>query len=275
MQQTWYKDHASCNRRKEKMLAHIVSDIHLEMNKTPITNVSDLFEKDNIADVIFLSGDIGNVCEDSYWAFLTSCSETYQTVFVILGNHEAYGTTLEKAVRTIRERSKDRNNIVFLNKDTYDLEELGIRIAGTTLWSHVVGEQRSDIGCFISDHRAIRDWSVEHNNVAHAGCLKWLEKEIDRARADGKKLVIMTHHAPLLKSCHAKHLGSPLSSAFETDLSALIIANPHIRLWIYGHTHFSDARKIGETLVLSNQRGYAGENSIGFDRALCVDLSNL
>ena len=262
------------------MLAHIVSDIHLEMDKTPprITSVAELFDKDNQADVLFLSGDIGNVFDDTYWAFLSSCSERYRTVFVILGNHEVYGTTLEKAVRTMRERTKIKdkdkdnvNNLVFLNKDTHDLEELGIRVAGTTLWSHVEDEQRLKIQCCIQDHRAIRDWSVDHNNAAHAGCLKWLKREIDRARADGKKLVVMTHHAPLFESCHAKHRGSPLSSAFETDLSALIVANPHIRLWVHGHTHFSDARKIGETLVLSNQLGYAGEY-VKFDRSLCVDL---
>jgi hypothetical protein len=170
----------------------------------------------------------------------------------------------------MREQCKTIDNIVFLNKDTYDLDD-GIRIAGTTLWSHVEDEQMSDIRCFISDYRAILGWSVEENNQTHSSCLKWLKREIDRARVDGKKLMIMTHHAPLLNSCHIKHRGSPLSSAFETDLSSLIMENPHIRMWMHGHTHHSETRKVGETTVISNQYGCSGE-SVYFDHSMVIDL---
>lgn len=262
------------------MLAHILSDIHLEMDKNSSdkeskVDIQNFFDESNRANIIFLLGDIGNVYEERYWAFMMSCSKRYKKVFVILGNHEFYGTSIENAVKKMREHSKTMDNIVFLNKDTYDIDELdmpglsGFRIAGTTLWSHVEDEQMSDIRCFISDYRAILGWSVEDNNCTHAASLKWLKREIDRARADGKKLLIMTHHAPLLESCQAKHRGSPLSSAFETDLSSLIKANPHICMWMHGHTHHTDTRKVGETIVISNQYGYSGE-SVNFDRSMVI-----
>lgn len=259
------------------MLAHILSDIHLEMDKSGSqvekTDIKYYFDESSQADILFLLGDIGNVYQDRYWNFMRSCSKRYKKVFVILGNHEMYGTCVENAVKKMREQCKTMDNVVFLNKDTYDIDHLGIRIAGTTLWSHVEDEQMSDIRCFISDHRAILGWSVEENNCTHATSLKWLKREIDRARVDEKKLIIMTHHAPLLNSCHPKHRGSPLSSAFQTDLSDLIRANPHICMWMYGHTHHTDKRKIGETLVISNQHGYSGED-VYFDRSLVIDLAS-
>ena len=258
-------------------MAHVLSDIHLEMDRHG-TNTERLDIKhyfDDAADILFLLGDIGNVYdEERYWTFVTSCSRAYKKVFVILGNHELYGTSPENAAKKLREQCKAYENVVFLNRDTYDLDldgtESDIRVAGTTLWSRVEDEQLRDVRCFIADHRTILGWSVEENNYAHEQSVKWLRKEADRAREDGKKLVVISHHAPILNSC-PKHRGSPLSSAFETDLTGLIRANPHIVVWMHGHTHHSYRTTVGETLVVSNQYGYDGE-ATSFDRSLVVEL---
>ena len=260
------------------MFAHVLSDIHLELDKCAAKqDISNYFDSSNKADYLFLLGDIGKDYEDSYTAFLTSCTNKYQKVFLIAGNHDFFSSSIEKTVGRLRKMCKDNDKLVFLNNDTYDIPNSDIRIAGTTLWSEVVEDQASDIRCFIADYRAIKEWSVEHNNYTHAQSVKWLKKENDRAKVDSKKLIVMTHHAPLLQSCHPKHLGSPLSSAFETDLSQLIRANEHIKLWLHGHTHHSDVRTIGKTIVLSNQYGYFGEKDAHekFNPKLRIDLSKL
>lgn len=245
-----------------KMFAHVLSDVHLEMDTScpEKHDISNYFSPTNKADYLFLLGDIGNPFQDTYLHFLQSCiNYGYKKIFIIAGNHEMYNNTVEDAVVKLHELCKDNDTLVFLNESTYDLPELNLRIAGTTLWSKVVDEQMSNVRCFISDHRAIKGWSVEHNNNTHANCVEWLKKETERAEHDGKKLIIMTHHAPLLNSCHPKHIGSVLSSAFEIDLSRFIVSNPHITLWLYGHTHYSQARTIGSTTVLSNQYGYVAD----------------
>lgn len=258
------------------MFAHVLSDIHLEMDKCPAKHdISNYVSPVNKADYLFLLGDIGNPYEDSYRKFLQSCTSKYQKVFMIAGNHEMYHTTVEDAVSKLRELCKENEKLVFLDEETYDLPGLlNIRIAGTTLWSFWTEEQMSDIRCFISDYRAIKGWTGEHNNYAHATCVQWLKMETEKAKQDGKKLVIMTHHAPLLNSCHPKHMGSPLSSAYETDLSQFIRVNPHISLWLHGHTHHSQARTVGSTTVLSNQHGYSADKDAqaSFNPDLRIDL---
>ena len=255
------------------MFAHVLSDIHLEMDKCD-KEISSYFN--NKADYLFLLGDIGNPYEESYTRFLKYCTNNYQKVFLVAGNHEMYHKTVYETVTKLRQLCNENDKLVFLNDDTYDLPGLDIRIAGTTLWSKVTEEQMSEIRCFISDYRSIKDWSVEQNNHTHAKSVEWLKQETEKAKQDGKKLVIMTHHAPLLNSCHPKHMGSSLSSAFETDLSQFIISNPHIRLWLHGHTHHSDKRTVGSTTVLSNQYGYSADKDakVSFDHNLRIDLKS-
>jgi hypothetical protein len=52
----------------------------------------------------------------------------------------------------------------------------------------------------------------------------------------------------------AEHEQDIVSAAFVSDLSALIERyQPDV--WIYGHTHKSDATKIGMTRMISNAKG--------------------
>ena len=66
---------------------------------------------------------------------------------------------------------------------------------------------------------------------------------------------------------------SPLMSAFATDLPHLL--RPPVALWVYGHTHFSVARKLASgTRLVSNQRGYASNTAEGqgFDPCLVFSV---
>jgi hypothetical protein len=136
-----------------------------------------------------------------------------------------------------------------------------IRIVGTTLWSHVPSSNASDVACFIADYRRIGGLRIEDTNRMHAEDVAYLEKEISLAEANGVRLVIVTHHAPLLSmTSHEKNRGSTLNCAFATDLSHLV-DRPGVAKWIFGHTHFScDLGK-----VVSNQRGLTAEESSTFD----------
>lgn len=260
------------------MLAHVLSDIHLEMDNLPAKqDVANYFDKDNKADYLFLLGDIGKDYETSYKVFIESCTRNYKKVFLIAGNHEMYGSSVDETVGRLRDMCKHSDKLIFLNNDTYDIPDCDIRIVGTTLWSKVIVNQMSDVRCFIADFHSIKGWNVEHNNHTHENCVKWLEKEAQKAQTDSKKLIVMTHHAPLLHSCHPKHIGSPLSSAFETDLSQLIERNTHIKLFLHGHTHFSDKRIVGQTVVISNQYGYGADKDARdtFNPKLRINLNSL
>jgi hypothetical protein len=51
-------------------------------------------------------------------------------------------------------------------------------------------------------------------------------------------------------------VGDGVDDAYYSNQHALIEANPQILVWSHGHTHDSCHYRIGDTLVVSNQRGY-------------------
>jgi hypothetical protein len=141
------------------------------------------------------------------------------------------------------------------------------RVAGSTLWSEIDDDQRSDVQCFIADFRRIADWTTWRNNAKHAEAVRFLAAESARAAADGVPLVVVTHHAPLTRgTCRPEHSGSPLSSAYQTDLAHLMGAP--VAAWAYGHTHRGCAEQVvAGTRVVTNQRGYPDERvPHGLDR---------
>ena len=45
-----------------------------------------------------------------------------------------------------------------------------------------------------------------------------------------------------------------------------------MRLWIHGHTHFNVDYKIGQTRVVTNQRGYVDTPNETFDPSLVLEV---
>lgn len=225
------------------------SDIHLEISKLYLGKFVAT------APILLLAGDIGLPESDRYCAFLHKLYPLYEYIFIICGNHEFYGSRIcDIEVKMTRMCNNISKNIIFLNNSSFDLPN-NYRIIGSTLWSDIEDDQRSDINCFLADFRQIDGWSTERNNIHHKLNIKFLENEKIKALADNKKLIIMTHHAPLVKGVsQPKHDGSILSSAFQTDLSYMM--NYPIKVWCFGHTHHCSYQNINNIHIISNQRGY-------------------
>lgn len=239
------------------MKFHILSDIHLEMSNYELEKIKDV-------ENLILAGDIGIPTSPKYTAFIKRASELYKNVFLIAGNHEYYYNNI-KDINDIIEQIAVKYNVHFLNNRYIDID--GYRIIGTTLWSDIMEYERSEIQTFIADFRLIKNWSIEKNNHEHFKNVQFIKNEIE---CDNKKLVIITHHAPLRNiTCKPEHVGSLLSSAFSTDLSYLF--KPHVTAWIFGHTHYSCNTTFNDVKLLSNQRGYNDEKT-KFDPLFVVDI---
>lgn len=88
-------------------------------------------------------------------------------------------------------------------------------------------------------------------------------------------MVVMTHHAPSVHgTSHPMHDGSSIASAFVTDLDQdPVLTCKAVRAWVFGHTHYCTRQAwgagggvgggveggVGGALLVSNQRGYEGE----------------
>ena len=73
--------------------------------------------------------------------------------------------------------------------------------------------------------------------------------------------IVVTHHAPSHQSVSQKYRTSTMMGAHSSELWNLI-DNSDIRVWIHGHTHHRVDYKINNCRVLSNPRGYYGQESI-------------
>ena len=103
----------------------------------------------------------------------------------------------------------------------------------------------------------------------HRRSLQWLREEIPRHA--GRKIVVVTHHAPSLQSVPDRFRDDPVSAAYASPLDAFV-ASSGVHLWVHGHVHDSADYTIGGTRVLCNPRGYPSEINERFQAGLVVDV---
>lgn len=247
------------------MKIQYISDIHLE-------HYGDNFiELPIVAEYLALVGDIGYPSKNNYKEFIKWCSENYRKVFLILGNHEYY---YEKDMDNVRLLVEDiisnYDNIYLLDNDKIEVEDY--IILGTTLWSYVPTQYSKIIERSINDYRNINIYGmsidrVEITNNFFNRNVKWLEKEINEAQENNKKIIVLTHHAPLIEKTSAPEYEIPdreLNYAFSSDLSYLI--KEPIEVWIFGHTHWTCEFTYNNVKVVSNGIGYMNERNYVLDK---------
>jgi hypothetical protein len=277
-----------------------MSDLHLEKR-----SVGKLLKDDKrvMAPYLVLAGDIGDPSSAKYESFLVRAAEMYPGgVFVIVGNHECYGKTIEQAEeeacsaceRVSETASIFPHRVVFLSAGKPPAELTvrsgtrveSVRVLGCTLWSHVPDEHACWIGSTNNDCRAIRDFDVSRWNARHAAELAWLRVELSETRRRGQRCVVVTHHAPLMEGTSAQEYevpGRALWHAFASDLRELMLEFVDVApAWIHGHTHFSHRTFIRATadtdkgvLLASNQRGNNKREAcagLGFSEDVTIDI---
>lgn len=236
-----------------KMRIKVISDIHLEFQPADYPEL-----KDDDIDIICLCGDIGNPAQESYKRFLLHCADKSRIhTLVIAGNHEYYGHTVAAAQDLIADICSKHDKLTFLNNSSYRVAEHQVTFLGTTLWSDIDSQSAWQIRNSLSDFHRIKGWGIGESKEAFYSSYKWLRAEMDLVE-DSDKVVVLTHHCPLMDVGNPIYSDSPLQSSFESDLSDFIDKNTDkIAYWFYGHNHYSNDTIIGTTHVISNQVGYA------------------
>jgi DNA repair exonuclease SbcCD nuclease subunit len=249
------------------MLAVVMlSDVHLEhYDVYPGIDHFLNIEEGRDIDIICLCGDIGDPRKPTYAQLIEECSALCKRhTFVIMGNHEAYGQTIEEAAKRIQQvcDSRGGGKSVFLNNTTFDVE--GYRFIGTTLWSEIDPAQAMHIRMCLNDFTQIKGWGMSQAMELFEQNVSWLRGVLGFADVEGMKAVVLTHHAPLLELRDPRYAGSRISSAFASDLSDLIREYTDIiPYWFYGHNHYSQTLKFLNTTCMSNQVGYYDEGFQG------------
>ena len=236
----------------------ILSDLHLEVGKQYVS-----FEFPVSAALLLLAGDIGRLIDyDEYLAFLAKQASRYETVLLVLGNHEFYGLShssgIDTAERLVNEPSLQKR-VVLLNQARWDSPDSDLSVLGCTLWSWIPPEAYDSIKSKVRDFTKISGWSPELHNEAHAREVTWLREQLALVVQDGpeeRRVLVVTHHAPCTNgTSDPKHVNNPWTSAFATDLLTRKDWSV-VKAWVFGHTHYCADFVHDGIRVVANQRGY-------------------
>ena len=247
------------------MKLHVISDVHAGFRE---------FEPPEVdADVLVLPGDIDVGLRGLELAKAWSRG---RPVLYVAGNHEFYGEAIPRHLHKLA-AAAEGTEVRFLENREVVLG--GVRFLGCTLWTDFElfgnrGQAAEAALAVMNDFRKIRV-EPEYRRLRpadvmamHRRSLTWLTDRLDEPFPG--PTVVVTHAAPSLRSVTPLHRGDLGSAAFASDLEGML--DGRAALWIHGHTHFCCDYAIGGTRVVSNQRGYPGEDTGGFDPAFVVDV---
>lgn len=248
-----------------------VSDTHLELCKGRVYSIR------REAPILALGGDIGNPYMENYFKFLEYCSETFEHVLLVSGNHEYYHAkhvkrTIAAVDAQIEEVCSQFANVHFLNDRGVVID--GVLYYGTTLWTFIPAGRREPVEGGIADYGNIyaeegRLLTVRDVNFMHLDKSRKLYTAVKDAPCD---TVVITHHCPTSHPASLYHFGADdLRCSFHADMNSLIRAfTDKLRVWIYGHTHKMANFTISNTQLLSNPHGYPGELYTCGDPPVCT-----
>ncbi len=248
------------------MRIHLLSDLHNEFGKPFVPQVLD-------ADVTVLAGDIDVKGRALAWAKDTFTGR----VLYVPGNHEYYGSNVQRLLAKMREQGDDRVQV--LDRDAVVID--GVRFLGATCWTDLKATGNPVLAAWdaqqrMTDYRKIRHtesfrrWKPEFAMQEAVKSLAWLKEQL--AQPFEGKTVVISHHAPSTKSIEGHpSVGSHLDASYVNRWEEALFGDG-LDLWVHGHTHHAVDYTIMGTRVVSNPKGYPGEAVEGFNPDLILEI---
>jgi len=254
----------------------ILSDLHRDFEDWAPFYVPD-------ADVAVVAGDVGEGLAKSI-RWLHEHVAPHMPVVFVAGNHEFYRAAVDESFDEARSLQVACPDVNFLEDESVVIG--GVRFVGSTLWTDyevlirhndpALGLRWAMDSCALgmNDHRKIKfrkdpwkRWRPQEARIAHLRSRAFIEQALSEPHRG--PTVVVTHHAPHPASIPERFAEDVISSAYASDLSAVIEAGKP-DLWVHGHMHDSVDYDIGSTRVVCNPKGYSRENA-AFVADLVVD----
>tara|TARA_Y100000389_G_C17386486_1_gene477333 strand:+ start:257 stop:1009 length:753 start_codon:yes stop_codon:yes gene_type:complete len=233
------------------MYVYIVSDIHLECQPDDIDFEKMLIKPIHENSILVCCGDMCSLyLFDKLKKFFEYASSIYKYVIYVPGNCEYYkpknhkkSLTLSNLNQKLDSISESFDNVHILNNDHIIINDY--LITGSILWSHINYE--------LPLHFKIVGFNKDIYNRKNKNCVKYIKSQIDYAKKEKLKHIIITHYPPS-KDCLIDKINKKdkLKSMYYNNLDGLFDNN---LTWIYGHCHNNKNFKIGNTHLVSNQYG--------------------
>jgi Icc-related predicted phosphoesterase len=243
------------------MRIQLISDVHLEFQKKPLSYLEPLLRHyHNQDDILVIAGDFLYLSKVPHQV-LRYLSDNYRMIFYVPGNHEYYKLETSKAPEVLKslEETYPKLKVLAAEKDPVEVD--GIKFWGDTMWFEESPQNVLYQG-FINDFYHIKQfqpWVYDRNRVF-------------RERASyiiDKNTIVVTHHLPSYCCVDPIYKDSVLNRFFVCNMD-WIISNEQPKYWLHGHTHEKVDVKLGETRVIANPFGYPDEYQI--KKPLILDL---
>lgn len=230
----------------------VMSDLHLELGEwtPPPLDV----------DAVVLAGDITHGTGGIAWADRVFGG---RPVLYLSGNHENWEHDAADIRIGLAEAAARSAHVRFLDNTELFLDER-TRVLGCTLWvdycvhgADLQAERMLELAEKANDFRnfTYRNRQLTPSDVLdwHRESRAWLEERLADARS-GVRTIVITHHAPSLLSLSPHRRERVVIAGAASSLEDMILRH-RPALWIHGHTHDDADYMIGDTRIVSRQRG--------------------
>jgi predicted phosphodiesterase len=230
-----------------------LSDLHLELTRgwdLPAAGSRPDY------DVLVVAGDLVTRMERGVAWLLKRVTD--RPVVYVGGNHEAYGTDIDRTLEKARVAAAG-TNVHVLENDSVTIN--GVTFFGAVGWTdfNLLGDQARAMraaGDVMNDYGKIRHANYTRRLrpvdtlARHMATRAFLERELDKPKAGPR--VVVTHHGFHAEAVRRGHEHDLISAAYASN-SGIEGAD----VWIYGHTHEHRNFRVGSTTrVVSNAKGY-------------------
>lgn len=261
------------------MKIRVMSDLHLEMGDYEPPEMPGDDET-----VLILAGDIGLLEKPyTYVEFVSRMSDRFRDVLYVPGNHEYYHGYWPWSEDRGMKALMDLNNVTFGNQ--FDIVIEDIAFIGSIMWTDF---NKCDPYTMLQCHLAMNDFRLTRTGPKTE---KWKMKfrpehvlkffkettrdfifpKIKFHRDAGRKVAVVTHHAPSELSIAPQFKGDVINGSYVSELYDEIL-NSQPDIWFHGHCHNSLDYLIGDTRVVCNPVGYPTARNKEFNPTLRIEL---
>lgn len=251
------------------MKIQVASDFHIENEENSAYLEQHL--PTPTGDVLVLAGDIFVLGKESvhFEQFIDWCSKSFEHTFIVPGNHEYYGG-VDIATTLTHWELPLRHNVRFINNKSIVIDD--VEFFFTTLWSQVPADAQAIANKYMPECSLAQfegqSFDASKYTHLHNMCRAWLDNAIKESTAAHK--IVVTHHCPVEVE-DPRYESNGLSRAFVNPMEDYVKSSG-VDAWIFGHTHYNGAcgTKLGNTVLLTNQLGYAAKGVCNRYNDACV-----
>jgi predicted phosphohydrolase len=278
------------------MKTRIYSDIHLDhYQEHQLWYPPEM--PDDLNTTLILAGDLSvgskfieTKNNDKKFSWIEQISKKFKQIIIVLGNHDYWpqgGLTIINAKTKLDKMLQEKNitNVKILDCNTH--EEDDFIIVGCTLWTDIKKQDHllmQSISSYMSQDGKIAYKTGDHAFWERFTPQKWVSthfqhKEFIRNIAQknkDKKIFVVTHHAPLDNLISPQFAGHPANAYYTSDLSEIILDNPNIVAWAFGHVHhkfdlqFENCRIINHSIGYPQELIHEEDNTINPDEIITI-----